>query len=318
MFSKVSLLKRLLDLDDSYITMRGLNENNDEEFLEDEDIDVDKTDKLFFECKNNKIKKPTDFRVKPVIKEEDDYLFISKELPKIPFSMLNCAHRGGGKTTTTLFLVNMLDCYFDNIIIFSPTIELDHQWKTLFDKLDRDFEFGKNIFRDYNEATLTKILVKIKRANKNKPFKDKVRTLMIFDDIISMLPKNKRRTNFNKLILNNRHYNISIIINSQSFKLFDSNLRKNCSQICLWRTDNVFELENYWKELAGLLGDTTRECRENFMKIYNYATRDKHSFLYLNYHNKPNCFFKNLDECIDIQKLIKSEPITFMDRLNEK
>ena len=309
---KISKLKKLLNINDEYITIHGL-EIKDQLYEVEDEVNVDKTNKLFFERhEDQKIKKPTSMVVKPVIKEEDDYIYINDSLPKIPFSMINCGCRGAGKSTNTLFLLDTLDSYFDEVFIFSPTIELDVKYKVLFDKLDREFEFGKNIFIEYNESILSSILRKIKRVNKNKPFKDKVRVLMVFDDIICSLPKQQRKTIFNKLLLNNRHYNVSIIINSQSFKLFDTSLRKNCSQIVLYRTDNMSELRNYYEEYGALLGMTFKEQRENFLKIYNYATQDPHSFLYINTHNRPNIFFKNLDEQINVSEIIKKPLDTYL------
>lgn len=100
------------------------------------------------------------------------------------------------------------------------------------------------------------------------------------------------------------------MINSQSFKLFDTALRKNCSQICLWRTDNMSELRNYYEEYGALLGNTSREQRENFLKLYNFATSGDHDFLYINTHNRPNIFFKNLNEIIDVASVC-AKPIEF-------
>lgn len=306
--SKLSEIKKLLNIDDEYIKIHGLE--YEERLIEENDIDIDRTDKLFFDKKDKKVKKPTDLKVKPVIKEDDDYIFINDNLPKIPFSLLSAGARGSGKSVITLWLIKNLKSYYDEIIIFSPTIELDYKYKQVFEDIGFDFEFGRNIFRDYDEAILTKILNKIKQANKNKPFRDKVRVLMVFDDIICSLPKQKRKSKFNKLLLNNRHYNISIIINSQSLKLFDSNFRKNCSQIILFRTDNQLELKNYYEEFAALLGNTTREQRENFMKLYYYATEQEHSFLYINTHNKVSPFFKNFDEQLNVKDII-SKPLEY-------
>ncbi len=315
---KLSMIKTLLGINDEYLNIHGL-EWIDDAFNPDDDTDVIKLDKVFIECGEKKCKRPTDLTVRPMVKEEDDYIKISDNLPKIPFSLLSCGSRGAGKSVITCCLLEWLHSYFDQIFIFSPTIELDTKYKLMFEKLDIEFEFGVNVFKDYDEGVLTSILSKIKRANKNKPFKDKARILFIYDDIISLLPKNKRRTNFNKLILNNRHFNISLIINSQSLKLFDSNFRKNCSQIILFRTDNCLELKNYWEEFSALLGNTTRERRENFMKIYNYATAESHSFLYINTHNYPRIFFKNFDELIDVPHII-SQPLDayIPDILNKK
>ena len=310
MFSnKLSNLKRLLDLDDEYMDLYNLNIDEELEEVIDEE-NIDNTDKLFFERKNTKPKPVTNLKVEPIIKEADDYIYINDHLPKIPFSLLCAGARGSGKSVLTLSLIEKLYTYFDEIIIFSPTIELDNKYQLLFDKLKLDFEVGKNIFYSYNEGILSKILSKVKKVNKNKPFKDKVKVLMIFDDIISQIPKNMRKTKFNRLLFNNRHYNISIIINSQSLKLLDSNFRKNSSQVCLFKSFNILELKNYMEEFSALLGNTTRERQENFMKIFNYATSSPHSFLYINTHNEPNIFFKNLEELINVPDIV-SKPLDF-------
>lgn len=308
MFNKTSQLKKLLNIDDEYMNLHGLELEDNEPFEED-DINVDKTDKLYFERnKDRKGQKPTNLSVKPVIKEEDDYIKINDYLGKIPFSWINSGVRGAGKTTLTLKILDMLNSYFDNIIIFSPTIELDVKYKMLFEKLDREFEIGVNVFFKYSESMLEKILKKIKRANRNKPFCDKCRTLIVFDDIICSLPKQQRKTIFNKLLLNNRHYNVSIIINSQKFTLFDTSLRVNCSHICLWKTWNYIELKKYIEEFSAILGQSGKEQKENFLKLYYYATSEPHSFFYINTHNPNQLFYKNLDEPLNIPA-ITSKPL---------
>lgn len=309
-FEKISKLQKLLNLDDEYMELYDLHIDEPEDEVDNEDID--KTDDLYFERRgrNRKRQPITDLKVKPVIKEEDDYIYINDNLPKIPFSLLCAGARGAGKSVLTLSLIEKIHDYFDEIIIFSPTIELDAKYQILFKKLKLDFEVGKNIFYKYNEMILSKILSKIKKVNKNKPFNKKVKVLMVFDDIISQIPKNMRKTIMNRLIFNNRHYNISLIINSQSLKCLDSNFRKNSSQMVLFKSFNVLELKNYYEEFSALLGNTSRDRRDNFMKIFNYATADPHSFLYINTHNSPNIFFKNLDEIINVRDIC-SKPLDY-------
>lgn len=316
---KIGKLKSLLDINDEFINIRGLifDTEDFDDGLDDEEII--KLDKLFFDnSEERKIIKPTNLKVEAVIKEEDDYIKINDNLGKIPFSWINCGVRGAGKTTLTFSLIDKLDSYFHNIIVFSPTIDLDMKWKMLFEKLDREFEFGINVFTKYSEDVLRKILNKIKKKNKNKPFKDKVRTLIVYDDIVCGLPKQQRKTVFNKLLLNNRHYNVSIIVNSQKFSLFDTALRVNCSQICLWKTWNYIELKKYIDEFSAVLGQNGKEQRENFLKLYYYATSDPHSFFFINTHNPTQLFYKNLDEPIDIPSIVSQPLENFLPDLLKK
>ena len=82
-------------------------------------------------------KKVKSVKVEPVIKVKDDYTEAPHpHLLRLPFSLLFIAPKGSGKTT---LLHNMLVWYyplFDNIFIWSPTINIDVKWNKLIDKLE--------------------------------------------------------------------------------------------------------------------------------------------------------------------------------------
>jgi len=236
-------------------------------------------------------KKVTDLSNKPFIEGEKDYEEVHPNLGRIPFSYLINGARDSGKTVTTHSLIKFYHSYFDDIHIWSPTASLDFKWG----KVIEEYEIPpKNIHKRYSEIFMKNILKKIKMKNKGKAFKDKMKVLFVFDDIITQLPKNKKYTAFNQLLLNNRHFNVSIIVLSQSYHLLDSNLRKNASQLILYRTENLAELRNYTEELSGAIG------KERFLKMYEFATEQPHSFLYLNYHQqKEKRYMRNFTEHID-------------------
>ena len=281
MLAKLNKLKKLLDIDETYAGISGLTDDIGDNDLQTEIVNDINLLTIQIDEDKEKLKKPkiNNLAINPIIEETNDYLEINEFLPKIPFSLLNSGTRGAGKSVLTLNFLEWYKDYFDKIFIFSPTIELDYKYKLTLEKLDIEFKVGTNVFFDYDEI------------------------LMIFDDIITLLPKNKKKTIFNRLILNNRHYNISTIINSQSFKLLDSNFRKVASQIALFKTDNTMELDNYIKELSGMLGGgSLAEARRRFFRAFRYATNEPHSFLFINYHHK-NVLFKNIDEPIDLESL---------------
>lgn len=291
---RISRMKILLDINDEYITIRGLISE-----LEDKSdpINIIKIDKIFINKDEKKTHTvPTNIKIRELVDEGDVEIIVHPLLPHLPFSLLAAGTRGAGKSFLTTNFFNLYHSWFDKIFVFSPTIFLDRKFKLLFEKLGMkdEMEVGVNIFTEYDESVLNIIMTRIEKFNKNKPFKDKAQILFVFDDIVSSIPKNQRRTIFNKLILNNRHYAASVIINSQTLKLMDSNFRKVSSQIVLFKTYNVVELYAYCEEFSAVLGDTKGECRMNFLKYYNKATEDEHSFLFINLHHK-NLFFKNLD-----------------------
>ncbi len=290
---KISLLKQLLRVDDSYLTLRGLLPEEEEDIGVEDEMII-KIDKIFIENKNLSRKPPTNLKVRQLVDEGDVFIKVSEFLPNLPFSILSSGTRGAGKSVFATNVVAWYKDYFDHIFIFSPTIHLDRKFKLLFEELDLQLEIGVNVFTDYSETVLKTIMRKIERFNKDKPFTDKSQVLFIFDDVVSSIPKNKRKTIFNRLILNNRHYAASVLINSQSFKLLDSNFRKVSSQLVLFKTFNVVELYAYAEELSAVLGITKKEMMEKFLLLFRYATKDEHSFLFINLHH-PNIFFKNID-----------------------
>lgn len=316
MLAKLNKLKKLLNVDETYPGIVGLTDdigNNDLQTEIVNDINL-LTIQIDEDKKDIKKQVINNLTIQPIIKEEQDYMEINEFLPRIPFSLLNCGTRGAGKSVLTLNMLEWYKDYFDKIFIFSPTIELDYKYKITLEKLDIEYKVGTNIFFDYEEEVFRNILNKIKVFNKDKPFSEKAKILMIFDDIITLLPKNKKKTIFNRLILNNRHYNISTIINSQSFKLLDSNFRKVASQIVLFKTDNTLELDNYIKELSGMLGGgTLAESRRRFFRAFRFATSEPHSFLFINYHH-PNVLFKNFDEAIDLEALKYEDEIELEEK----
>jgi hypothetical protein len=233
--------------------------------------------------KGNTVKK---VEVKPLFEDKDDYFDAPHpNLLRGPFSLLEIAPKGSGKTVLLQNLLMWYEKYFDNIFIFSPTLNLDDKWKKLIDKLRIPEE---NLFSYYNDGEVSMLMQKIKNANKNRSHKDKIRCLFIFDDIIEQLPRGSRVSALNKLAMNHRHYNISHIIISQSFKKVDTVVRMNTTGIILFNTDNSKEREKIVEELAGNFSQI------EFMKMYLDAVSEKFSFLFINYDTRK--VYKKFDE----------------------
>jgi len=233
-----------------------------------------------------KEKKVKSLEVKPLFEDDDDYCDAPHpNLLRLPFSLLEIAPKGSGKT---VLLQNMLVWYFnyfDNIFIWSPTINLDVKWRKIIDELQIPEE---NLFTDYKENEVTMIMYKIRDFNRGKENKDKIRCLFIFDDIVEQLPKGMKESALNKLAMNHRHYNISHIIISQSFKKLDPVVRLNTTGTILFNTDNVAERKKIIEELCGNLG------HKRFEHLYMDTISEKYQFMYINYDSRK--IFKNFDK----------------------
>lgn len=245
------------------------------------DVKIEKKDKL-------KTKKVKSLKVGPLFDDDDDYTPPPHpNLLRPPYSLLMVAPKGSGKTTLLQNIIVWYFSMFDNVFIFSPTINLDRKWKDLIEALRIPEE---NLFSSYKEAEVSNIINQIKDFNSSRENKDKCKCLLIFDDIIESLPKGKKKTALNKLAFNHRHYYISHIIISQSYKKIDPVVRSNTTGLILFNVDNQAEREKIFTELCGKMG------KNRFEELFNEATKEKYGFLYLNYDNR--LCYKNLDKVL--------------------
>ena len=72
-----------------------------------------------------------------------------------------------------------------------------------------------------------------------------------------------------------RHFGVTWIISSQVLNLVGTVIRKNCRCMCVWRLRNHKEVETLCDELSGVYDAKT------IMELYNYATADPYSFLFV-------------------------------------
>jgi hypothetical protein len=259
-------------MDDIFSILNG--ENTEGTF------DLEKRDK-----RRNKVS-VKDISIAPLFKDNDDYVESPHpNLLRMPFSLLEIAPKGSGKTVLLQNILTWYHKYFDNIFVFSPTIYLDTKWILLIEKLNIP---KQNLFTKYEEKNVSMLMNKIKLANRGKKNKEKLRTLIIFDDIIEQLPKGKKISSLNKLAMNHRHFNISHIIISQSFKKIDPVVRSNTTGIILFNTDNSAERFKIIEEISG------NYSKKEFEKLYLEAVKEKYNFLFINYDTRK--IFRNFEE----------------------
>lgn len=231
-------------------------------------------------------KKVKTTKIEPVIKVKDDYGDPPHEyLLRMPFSLLLIAPKGSGKTTLLHNVLNWYYNYYDMVFIWSPTINMDVKWGKLIDKLEIPPE---QLFNKLLESDVSGIMLKVKDFNNGRENNDKLKVLMIFDDCVELLPKSKKVSFINRLSMNHRHYNISHIIVSQSYKKLDPVVRSNTTGMILFNTDNTAERVKIVEELAGNLG------RMKFEEMWLDCVREKYGFLYINYDTR--LIYKNFDK----------------------
>lgn len=245
------------------------------------------------------------YNINALKSSEDDKLEVDPYLFSIPFFLCFIASKGSGKTT---LMVNLLQMYqkrlgkkhFDKVILFSPTATIDLKWKGA---VEEDLLDEKDLFEELNQTLLFDILDQIKQKNENLPYTERKRVLIILDDCADSIPMNKRNP-IKTLALNHRHYNASILMVSQTFKLLPTYVRNNASGYYIFRCENITEYEKIRQELSGRLGPKL------FDQVFYKATKKPFSFLCIDYrycNETEKMFRRNISEIIlkkqDIKKI---------------
>ena len=217
----------------------------------------------------------------------------SSERNNRPFRMLIIGPSGSGKTNPILHLINNLHP-INKIYLYNKDIN-EPKYEYLINK--REQAGIKNLndphaFVEYSDD-MDDVLDDINNYNKNRDKK----VLIVFDDMIGDIEYNK---NFKRIIkelfYRARKINVSIVFVTQSYFRALKDARLNSTHYILTKIDNKKELKRIAEEKSGHLN------YKDFLKIYNYCTRESYSFMLID--TRPIAiviFKKNFDEPIDLR-----------------
>lgn len=249
------------------------------------------------------------FYIQPLDKQKD-----KKEpsfIAKIPFSMYVVASKGGGKSTTIIQLLrNPLKGKFNRIFWISPTAHLDEKIQSLKeernllakndkliallkrmrkrknimgDEIDIDFktQMENSDFKSKLDIPFLQELIDEQKyiiSEFGKSFADNI--LIVFDDsVLDDILKDKK---FIEILFQSRHYKLSFIIISQSYKALAKKVRINTSQLLLYETGNSKELREIYEE------NNNGISFDKFMTFYKEAIKIPYNFLNINNDNFLN------------------------------
>ena len=208
------------------------------------------------------------------------------------FRMLIIGPSGSGKTNTLLHLINNLHP-IDKIYLYTKDID-GKKYQFLINK--REQAGLKNLndpkaFIEYSND-MSDALDDIKNYNKNRHKK----VLIVFDDMISDIEYNK---DFKKIIkelfYRGCKINISIVFITQSYFRALKDIRLNSTYYILMKISNKKELKKIAEEKSVYLD------YKDFLKIYNYCTKEPYSFMLVDTRPTASVTFKKtFDEPIDL------------------
>lgn len=216
-------------------------------------------------------------------------------LPSGPFNSALVGKKGCGKSNLILNLIGKKESplfkRFDMIFLISPTAIKDPKMDELVEDIGPD-QFYQELNNDVLDEIMEKIEGRLELAKKKKK-KNLPEFLIIYDDCIHFL-KGKNSRGVDRLVSQNRHSRLSNCFLLQKWNSFMPTLvRSNLDAIMFFRTDNKKELASFIDEVGG---------DEDEMKaLYEYATDEPYSFLYVNMYNGKPRYYKKFDE-IKFQK----------------
>ena len=226
----------------------------------------------------------------------DDIVSNKKENKGIicPFRMLIMGPSGSGKTNTLLQLINNFHP-IDKIYLYAKDTD-EKKYQFLINK--REQAGIKNLndphaFIKYSND-MNDVLDIINNYNKNRDKK----VLIIFDDMIADIRRSEKfKAIVKELFIRHRKLNISIVFITQSYFRTPKDARLNSTHYILMEVGNKKDIKSIAEENSGHLDF------KDFLKIYNYCTKEPYSFMMVG--TRPTArvaFKKNFDELIDIYK----------------
>ena len=205
--------------------------------------------------------------------------------PVVPLVPCTGIFLGPSKSGKTVALISMiLEQYrgvFEKIYIFSPSINIDDGWipvkKYIEEDLGINTEREQAYYDEWDEAALRGI---IQRQRK-----------------ITETSKKLEMKKLYQVLIRGRHLQISTWVSSQKLRLISAAVRVNQQFLCCWRLRNQHELEAVIEELSALLP------KDKLHRIYEQATREPYSFLFVYYLKPKNeMFYLRFEERFALEK----------------
>ena len=243
--------------------------------------------------------------VKPINVKEYEFKQSKYEVaPKLPASMIISAPSGSGKTILLQSLI--LDIYrncFARIYIWSPSINVDSIWtpvkKYINDEMKVNTEKEKVFFEEYFSADLQQVIerhhtvIEYQKKNDHKTLHS---CLLVIDDMADNEKFSRHSSLLNQLYVRGRHNALTVITSVQAYRALSRIIRVNSRQLFFFKMRNYKEIETMTEELAAMLinkkmlADTKNiaDAKRLLLEIYNEATEEQYSFLYVNLMKQDN------------------------------
>ena len=166
-----------------------------------------------------------------------------------------------------------------NIYVVCPSTQLDPKWASIIDS--KEIPPG-NIYHSYDEEELNALYDRLE-ANFHR---DPEHTLVILDDCsFSGALKEKLHGALARLFCNGRHLLISTIVTAQKYSDIFTTARENCTGAMFFGCS--------LKQAELIYYDHGTCDKRKFLDEFRKCTREKHTFLVVNYSNDADRRFQD-------------------------
>ena len=206
-------------------------------------------------------------------------------MPKLPLRGVILAPSGSSKTVllSNLILKMYRGC-FERVYVFSPSVNVDQTWEAVKKYQEevmkvKESDSEKLYFDHYDPedleniiATQHKVILHMKKQKHSHLFS----ILVIVDDFADDPSFSRHSKILHSLFTRGRHNSISTIVSTQKFTAVAPIIRVNATFLVVYRLRNAKDLETLLEELSAMLP------RKELVEIYQLATKEPYSFLYIN------------------------------------
>lgn len=214
--------------------------------------------------KYSKVKMKCDYN----IFEKNDRMHTPFDKLKSGFIISINGYSGSGKTSLMVSLLSAprkdgqrrsLKGGFHNIFCVSPSI---HTLKNnIFENLPKECKHN-----DLNENTLLDFQDMIQQAQQEQTDEEPILSLLILDDCGDVLRENKKVEKiFNRIVMNRRHMNVSIIVLSQYFYMLAPAIRNNMNFFITYKPKSFKEEVNIFE---AYVKKSKKHLRDFFDEIF--------------------------------------------------
>lgn len=221
--------------------------------------------------------------------EDDDLPELDKFLMKFYSISAFIAPTNSGKTNLIVNLLNRKPFYrkkFDSIVLISSTYMIDPMWKKA-KGIDEAYE-------EYDDRIIQKIIDEQKASLQKDGRNETPNILLILDDVIDQIPKEKSA--LNSLSMRLRHYKVTCWITTQKFNKLPVAFRNQVQYWILFKTAIKNEVER--ESIAREVGSFTSE--QTFMKLWNSVGDNNWNFMVVHIRSPEAKMFRR-----EFQKYIK-------------